>query len=100
MRKKELKMKKGDMIAFMALFFGVMAAIVFTIVTSLFYRLYRFSGLLAVPAQAVIMGNVLAVLAIALAIYALVNKGSKKLALIGLLLGFIVVSLPYLLGFF
>lgn len=97
---KQLKVARGDVIAFMSLFFGGMSVIVFTIVTALFYNLYSFSGLLAIPAQAMIMANILAVLAVALAIYAIVRKGSHKMALTGLVLGFLVLVLPYLLGLF
>ncbi len=95
-----MNISKGDMITILGLFFSVMSGIVFSIVASLFYKIYTFSGYLSVPGQAVIFANLLAILGVSTSLYGIVKKGSKKLGIAGIIVGLLVTALPYILLFF
>ncbi len=93
-------MKIADLVSYVALFFSASALLVFTVVVSLFYRIYSFGGLFIVPPQTIILANVLAVLGIGTSVYALVQKGEKISSLTALGVGLLVLSAPYLLALF
>lgn len=101
-RKKTQKkdLLSGNALAYISLFFAILSLIIFVTIVGLFYKIYSFSGLLAVPQEAIILANTLAVLAIAVSIYAIVRGSKRKIALSAMSLSFLVLVLPYILELF
>ncbi|HZX12142.1 MAG TPA: hypothetical protein VFE88_01675 [Candidatus Nanoarchaeia archaeon] len=92
------KIPKAVAWAYTGLFFAVVAAILVSVMIALSYKMFKLTGSVTDPSQALLMGNVFAVVGMILGVYALGRKGPKMVAIAALVLGFLVLALPYVLG--